>query len=65
MQRIFINTIVEPASLNQLVNFPWTKVVTGNIPIEGELTIKGGAEIAQDSLSLGLDDSSNPKLKES
>lgn len=56
VQRIFINTIVEPASLNQLVNFPWTKVVTGNIPIEGELTIKGGAEIAQDSLSLGLDD---------
>ena len=55
MQRIFINTIVEPASLNQLVNFPWTRVVTGNIPIEGELTINGGVGVAQESLSLGSD----------
>jgi uncharacterized protein YhdP len=47
-QKIFINTIVEPASLNQLVNFPWDRIINGNIPIEGELTIKDWSGSAQE-----------------
>ena len=52
-QQIFINTIVEPVSLNQLVNFPWDRIIHGNIPIEGELTIKdwrGSAQEFSDSV---------------
>jgi uncharacterized protein (TIGR02099 family) len=38
-QKVALNTAVEPASLTQLVDFPWGRVVKGTIPIEGLLTI--------------------------
>lgn len=39
-QKVAISTEIQPASLNKLVAFPWTKVLTGTIPIEGLLSIK-------------------------
>lgn len=40
-QKVAISTEVEPDSLSKLVKFPWTKVLTGTIPIEGLLSING------------------------
>jgi len=40
-QKVAISTAVEPESLSKLVKFPWTKVLTGTIPIEGLLSING------------------------
>ncbi len=39
-QKIAVTTEVQPQNLNRLVEFPWTKVLTGSIPIEGLLSIK-------------------------
>ena len=39
-QKVAVTTEVQPQNLNRLVEFPWTKVLTGSIPIEGLLSIK-------------------------
>lgn len=38
-QNILFNTSVEPNSLVKLVDFPWSKILTGTIPVEGLLKI--------------------------
>ena len=47
-QKIALSTAVEPASLSQLVDFPWGRVVKGTIPIEGLLTINQRNLVQQD-----------------
>lgn len=47
-QKIALSTAVEPASLSQLVDFPWSRVVKGTIPIEGLLTINPESSVQQD-----------------
>ena len=40
-QKIAFSGDLLPESLNQLVAFPWQKVVVGVVPIEGLITIPG------------------------
>jgi uncharacterized protein (TIGR02099 family) len=46
-QQIALSTAVEPISLSQLVDFPWTEVVKGIIPLEGLLTINARGSAAK------------------
>ncbi|MDG2502109.1 MAG: AsmA-like C-terminal region-containing protein [Porticoccaceae bacterium] len=43
-QKVAVTTEVQPENLNSLVEFPWTKVLTGTIPIEGLLSIGAAAD---------------------
>ena len=40
-QKMALKTTISPSSLNKFVDFPWTEVITGSIPIEGILNING------------------------
>ncbi|MBT4164936.1 MAG: hypothetical protein HOE58_09035 [Porticoccaceae bacterium] len=46
-QQIALSTAVEPISLSQVVDFPWTEVVKGIIPLEGLLTINARGSVAK------------------
>ena len=39
-QNILFSTSIKPDNLNRLVDFPWSKIVSGMIPLEGLLKIK-------------------------
>lgn len=52
-QKVAISTDIQPSDLNKLVKFPWTKVLAGNIPIEGLLSI-GATDAANSSVTLQL-----------
>lgn len=43
-QKIAISTDIQALNLNKLVRFPWDKVVQGNIPVEGLLSIGATGE---------------------
>ena len=40
IQALDIKTAVEPKNIRQLINFPWEKVITGRIPLEGVLALQ-------------------------
>lgn len=50
-QQIALSTAVEPSSLRQLVDFPWTKVIKGIIPLDGLLTINARGSVAQEKVT--------------
>ncbi len=39
-QKLDIKTVVEPEKLKQLIDFPWEKLITGRIPLEGILAVE-------------------------
>jgi uncharacterized protein (TIGR02099 family) len=42
-QKVAFNTPIKPESLNQLIDFPWTEVISGTIPIDGLLSLPKAA----------------------
>ena len=40
-QQMALKAIISPSSLNKFVDFPWTEVIVGSIPVEGILSING------------------------
>ena len=48
-QKMLFSTSVEPINLSKLVNFPWSKTITGIIPLEGLLNISSVPTLVRDA----------------
>jgi uncharacterized protein YhdP len=57
IQALDIKTAVEPKNIRQLINFPWEKVITGRIPLEGVLAFQ---PLGQKSSDDGFTHSQSP-----
>jgi uncharacterized protein (TIGR02099 family) len=53
-QKIAFSGELLPESLNQLVEFPWQKVVVGAVPIEGLITIPAASEVESQAITLNV-----------
>lgn len=53
-QKIAFSGDLLPESLNQLVEFPWQKVIVGAVPIEGSITIPAANKDSSQAITLQL-----------